>query len=270
MPDVPAQSSSSLVSASLKRDASAVSTATTGTTGRLLKGRGPLEAELVDSYYWSGNMLKDYIFFVRQWHPVLAICLHHKRHPYTTKMRVFVFLVTIFCPMFPAAVLEYLSERDEGQPASWWKLELWITLPSFLLNYILYKISVMDRRCAPKIGQDLAERMIQCVLRMFATLCKATCYFCVTMTMVAPLVTFLVYQAGSHECGFCGWHHMFEPWFFSMASSFVSWFPIHLFMPITGFLWHWNKERWEGKPPLEKLERLEEVNGYRWSEDLLA
>lgn len=273
MPDIPPQRSTS--SFSVKRGMSTHSTASSiGTAGRLMSRRGPLEAELVDSYYWSGSLLKDYVFFVRQWHPILAICLHHKRHPYTRQMRVFVFLVTIFFPMFPTALVLYLTEHEHGSPnigtESWWKIECWIVLPSMLLNTLLYRISVMDRRCAPKLGEDFATRLFGCALRMVATLCKAACYFCVTLTMVAPIITILIYEAGSRECEWCSWTYMLKPWCISMASSFFSWFPMHLFMPITGFLWHWHKERWEGKPPLEKLERLEEINGCGGSDDLLA
>merc|ERR1719464_2229664 len=36
-----------------------------------------LRSDLANSYYWSGNMGMDYVFFCCQWHPILGILFSH-------------------------------------------------------------------------------------------------------------------------------------------------------------------------------------------------
>merc|ERR1712118_317282 len=64
-----------------------------------------LERDLANSYYWSGNPCKDYLFFVANWHPLFGTCFCHPAHPWRKGQRVIMLMVTIAFTALPTARL---------------------------------------------------------------------------------------------------------------------------------------------------------------------
>jgi len=84
-----------------------------------------LQQDLASTHYWSGNFLKDWIFFIAQLHPLLGIFTSHPYHPWTKTDRVKMFIISTSLTMIPAIMVMRLVEHTFPK-------ELQVTLGKFL------------------------------------------------------------------------------------------------------------------------------------------
>merc|ERR1719188_1401714 len=107
-----------------------------------------LEYQLAQSYYWSGNFLKDLVFFVCNWHPFFGMFLSHPRHPWSKGERFGTFIVSCSITMLPSALMVRNMERS-----GFTRLEtnamifFGITLPVLVIEVSLYWLGIGDIFC---------------------------------------------------------------------------------------------------------------------------
>jgi hypothetical protein len=84
---------------------------------------------------------EDYVFFMRNFHPLFSICFAHAQHPILLRDRLMLELaVQAYC----FAMMEYtlIGEEDARRSSSviWWYMEMtcYVTIPSILLWWSLY------------------------------------------------------------------------------------------------------------------------------------
>lgn len=136
-----------------------------------------LKFDLANSYYWSGNFVRDYFFFVMQWHPLLSIFMCHPNHPWTKEQRFWMFLISAGLTFIPScaiskvfeggpdvAVLETTTPAfavDGAAPVSATQAVvgaaqqgsivvatiLFVTIPDTILGVILYQLAISETRC---------------------------------------------------------------------------------------------------------------------------
>jgi len=141
-----------------------------------------LKWDLANSYYWTGNFVRDYFFFIMQWHPLLGILMCHPNHPWTKEQRFYMFLISAGLTFIPSCAISVLICGDEhgheheittivtttapidGPPASIDEVRaatthavsktaellltiVFVTIPDTIFGVILYQLAISETRC---------------------------------------------------------------------------------------------------------------------------
>lgn len=208
-----------------------------------------LEWDLASSYNWSGDMWKDYWYFVANWHPLFGICFAHPAHPWKREQRLVTLVMTIamtaLLPALRAWLLHHTATSGDKEPSpeelhgpvilwlvSQWKIFTHVTIPVMLWQAALYRLSILDLYCKDRRDpccQFLAV-LVQTIRRwcflislVFAGMMMMTSFFMVLgrFLFVRPIAT-------------------------SLVQSWIAWFPIWLFLPYVGFVHSWRSEQSQG------------------------
>lgn len=214
-----------------------------GCIHRILYGSSPakalprLERDLANSYYWSGNVCKDYAFFIANWHPLLGICLCHPAHPWTKKQRFIMLMVTISGTTVPTArLLQGLDPEDETlKVTTYLNIFIHITLPVMLWESTLYRLTVLDLYC--KGRRNVFCRLCVCIVRCLRRCCFWTALFFSGVMLVASS---LILGSSSDQGAMVD---VIRPVGVSCAQSWIFWFPIWMALPYIGFAHYWCIER---------------------------
>jgi len=131
-----------------------------------------LQYDLANSYYWSGNFVRDYFFFVMQWHPLLSIFMCHPNHPWTKEQRLWMFLISAGLTFIPSCAISRIFEgspdvavletttpefavavvtQDAVVAAQKGSIAvatiLFVTIPDTIIGVILYQLAISETRC---------------------------------------------------------------------------------------------------------------------------
>jgi len=185
-----------------------------------------LRSELANSYYWSGSCIKDYLFFVCNWHPMLGMLFCHPNHPWTKTERVLMFAISLAISIIPSAVI---ASSVSNAAASTSATLLFVTLPNIIVGVVLYQLSIADTR----------QACVFCVpcLKLFKNCCM-----CFTL-VIGLAATGISYTIMTSENEHPEWDRMVRPLIMGQVYSAVTWFPLWLLIPCQlGFLSLWCAE----------------------------
>merc|ERR1740121_3364315 len=185
-----------------------------------------LRSELANSYYWSGSCIKDYIFFVCQWHPLIGIFLSHPNHPWTKRERVLMFLCSLALTLVPSAMIAaFLHDKGVRHVLKVLLTLILVTLPDTIFGVVLYQLSVADTKCP--LCAACTKSLEGCLMTV--------------ILIVGALSTIL----SSTILGAVGanWFDLLQPLIMGKLYSYATWFPIFLLLPCIGFALVWRGER---------------------------
>ncbi|CAE8686292.1 unnamed protein product [Polarella glacialis] len=193
-----------------------------------------LVKDLAGTYYWSGDVSRDWAFFVANWHPLLGICLSHPSHPWQKTERLSSFVITSSLTLLPSAFLVKLVNEDleGGGHMTAMSIFVFVTLPVMLLEVVLYYVSIADMYCKGNCCCDMIGRVGRCFKR---------CCFCASFLLafqISTLSLLVMPDVFSHHA-----QELLKPFLVSKLQSWITWFPLMTFMPCIGFLHSWCIER---------------------------
>mmetsp|Transcript_14862 Transcript_14862/g.42630 ORF Transcript_14862/g.42630 Transcript_14862/m.42630 type:complete len:256 (-) Transcript_14862:69-836(-) len=201
-----------------------------GTTAQV----GRLQRELANSYYWSGNICTDFLFFVSNWHPLLGLFCSHPAHPWRKKDRLATFILSVALSFLPSALLVSVSshtERTDVQLLSGWMVFVVVTLPIMIWEIALYWVVISDSFCKGR-----CDMMLPCVSQ-----CKKCCFMASLFVTAFLVLIAMMIVLGTRATAY----KVFLPVATSRVQSWIVWFPIWIFLPYLGFLHYWRIERRE-------------------------
>lgn len=216
-----------------------------------------LKYDLANSYYWSGHFVKDYIFFVMQWHPLLGVFMCHPNHPWTKLRRVWMLLISAALTFIPSIIIVKNTEafvshekmrlidtgiseanaeitaKALGATTQTIATLFWVTLPDTIIGVVLYQLAIAETRVCPccpcKEGLKSCARQLMkggiCVALLLVVISLGGANFVLggladnlTMEYLQPLIVGKLY-------------------------SYLFWFPMWIFLPCQlGFLSLWFAE----------------------------
>lgn len=202
------------------------------------------EWDLANSYYWSGNVSRDYLFFVAQWHPLLGICYSHPAHPWRKDQRLIMLLLTISFITLPTArllkILDASGKEDETQVASHWEIFAHVTVPMMVWECALYRLAVLDLYCKGRKGAccRLCGKLVQCMQK---------CCFSVAVIFSGMMIlASFCFLLGGSLLGGNSMLGALRLIVVSCVQSWITWFPVWMFLPYNGFLHYWHIEQRQG------------------------
>lgn len=205
-----------------------------------------LRSDLASFYYWSGNPVKDYFYFVFQWHPLIGILLSHPNHPWNKAERIGMLAISIAYSIIPSASIAETDilavEQAKGNQAAILAAHaatktsaiLFVTLPNVIMGVILYQIAIADTRC-PAMSRSA-----------FCSCCKSLkkcCFGCTFfLALINSIVAYIVLVNTNAPMA-----KLMKPLVYGLAMSWLTWFPIFLFLPFIGFIHEWciEKKAWD-------------------------
>lgn len=207
-----------------------------------------LKFDLANSYYWSGSMIKDYFYFVMQWHPVLGVLMCHPDHPWTKLDRFCMLLISAGLTFIPSCGIskgcdrftgvEHLANgtlaNTEGDTAaaeaantacSTASLLLFVTIPDTVIGVLLYQLAIANTRC-PSCADFWRAVMKCCVGCSFFLVLVTGAIGMVMLDGEPPREAIMIMAKGK------------------LYSWVVIWFPMWILLPCQlGFLSLWCAER---------------------------
>mmetsp|Transcript_27855 Transcript_27855/g.58966 ORF Transcript_27855/g.58966 Transcript_27855/m.58966 type:complete len:255 (-) Transcript_27855:103-867(-) len=188
-----------------------------------------LRSELANSYYWSGSFVKDYFFFVCNWHPMLGMLLSHPNHPWTKTERFLMFLISLSISIIPSAVIA--SSIEQAAVTTTATITL-VTIPNIIVGVVLYQLSIADTR----------QACVFCIPCL--SMCK-TCCMCSTL-FIGLASTGISYLIMTSESKNPHWEEMLNPLIMGQVYSQITWFPLWIVLPCQlGFVSLWCAEKKE-------------------------
>jgi len=220
-----------------------------------------LRWDLANSYYWTGNFVRDYFFFVMQWHPLLGLIMCHPNHPWTKTQRFCMFMISVGLTFVPSVGISKLGDEIFGGEAlvaavsgevvdvatitttTIYNVQdkirtgvktgsvqtltiLFVTIPDTIIGVILYQLAIAETRCG----------MCPCCIPCGKCVLKYTDYFAVVICAIA-------FTIGMMQL------HWEVPWgaLKIMASgkviSWGAWFIIWMLLPCQlGYVSLWSSE----------------------------
>jgi len=189
-----------------------------------------LKNDLANSYYWSGNIGLDYLFFVCQWHPWLGVLGCHPNHPWTRVERILMLAIAISISVVPSAFIAEKSAGDSMVSAAAGKVSsiLFITIPNIIFGVLLYQLSIADTRC-PHCSWCCGK--------------VQKCLFCISLVfgVVSTIIAYEIMETSTHKET---WTELMKPLVYGQLVSQITWFPLWLLLPCQlGFLSLWCSEK---------------------------
>lgn len=218
-----------------------------------------LKWDLANSYYWTGNFIRDYFFFVMQWHPLLGILMCHPNHPWSKLDRFYMFCISLGLTFVPSCIISSKVAGDSDEPLvtttlldpllsttpsvlypSGQDVEhgvrkgsalvltiLFVTIPDAVIGVILYQLAIAETRCA---GWTCCVGIGKCFM-------KFVLVFAVIICSVNAGIGYLVLKDGGPL------KHALQVLIMGKLYSYGTWFIIWLFLPCgLGYLSLWHSE----------------------------
>jgi len=184
-----------------------------------------LRYDLANTYLWSGNFFKDYVFFIANWHPILGILLCHPQHPWGKRERLQMTLISLFLTMPMSVFIAKRAQIDQLSSGAVTGLTLFfVTIPDTIIGIVLYQLSIAHTRCPSFAGcLNIVNR---CCLNCFLVIGILSSVFCY----------FQLQGTGIH------WVEAFEPLLIGKVYSYATWFPLWFLLPCMGYLHQWYSE----------------------------
>jgi len=215
---------------------------------------GQLKRDLVNCYYWSGNFIIDYIYFVFQWHPFIGMFLSHPQHPWSKPERLIQFIIETLWTLLPTLAVSQLCEGDETcQSVS---TKMYVTLPNCIISYFLYYMLILDInfqdvtvfKSLQKTNYWITNLMAKCA--SFVACSFLACCFCGAMcvsifAMVAIVgkreVDIVTHHetAAKPEMGSFFMQNLLQ----ARVQAYLFWFIYMSILPYVGFFHGWYLER---------------------------
>lgn len=193
-----------------------------------------LKWDLANSYYWSGNMGYDFVFFVAQWHPWIGILCCHPNHPWTRAERLLMVIVGLSISIVPSVLISQAFHDAHGAEIGMKVVTVaFVTVPSLILSVILYQMAILDGRgkCCTICGPCL--RCFQQCMVGITVVIAGTALFCSFILLEGE-------QALEHQA--INWVKALTPLIKGQLFSQLLWFPLWILLPCQlGFLdlWHY-------------------------------
>lgn len=199
---------------------------------------GQLQRDLANTYYWSGSFGRDYVFFIRNWHPLIGIFCCHPLHPWMKRERLGMLLIAIAMTTLPFAIRSKLMEKDSDDPIAqsidYAAVYFYITLPIMIVGYILYYITISEAWCK--------DRHWCCGPLKMSVRCCRRMYFCYS-SVIAIMMFFGALVISSGGATSPPYKRLLEDVLISQAQGWLTWFPIMLVLPYVGFPHGWRMEQ---------------------------
>mmetsp|Transcript_28426 Transcript_28426/g.88406 ORF Transcript_28426/g.88406 Transcript_28426/m.88406 type:complete len:278 (-) Transcript_28426:140-973(-) len=187
-----------------------------------------LKSDLANSYYWTGNICLDYVFFVANWHPILGLVFCHPNHPWSKLERLEMFLISLAITLVPSAAIgAYFDEDPRWLRSKHALIFAFVTVPDIVVGVVLYQLSIADTRCPNLCGKclDLTKKCCIVQVAFAGAVSVAVAYVILSQKNVS-------------------WTNLFVPLVEGRLWSFLIWFPMWLVLPCQlGFLDLWCSER---------------------------
>lgn len=183
-----------------------------------------LQCDLANSYYWTGKMSSDYVFFVCNWHPWLGLLFSHPNHPWSKFERLLMQIVSLSISIVPAALIA----TSVGPGLRQIFTLAFVTLPNIIYGVILYQCAIAATRCWV------------CMAPCFK--CCRNCVFSLTLgaCVSASLVAYTIMTAEHHP----HWQKLLTPLVMGQVYSQIMWFPLWIILPCQlGFCSLWKTEQ---------------------------
>lgn len=198
-----------------------------------------LELDLANSYYWSGSFLKDYLFFIANWHPLLSTCLCHPAHPWTKAQRLIMLMVSVSFTTLPSARLLRVVAKQDGiaYAATHLGIFLHVTLPVMIWESALYRLAVLDLYCKGR-QSPCCKLFVHCI-----RVVRHCCFLLASVISgLMVLGSFLILASSDAPV-----YDALRPVAVSCMQSWILWFPIWMTLPYIGFCHYWGIERRRAK-----------------------
>lgn len=188
-----------------------------------------LEYQLAQSYHWSGSFVKDYLFFICNWHPFIGMLCSHPFHPWSKSERVQSFIVSCSITLLPAALLvRRLHQNGFSDTETSGTVFFTITLPMMVIEASLYWLAVGGIFCRGGV--------CHCVTHIVDFIRACCLGFSLIVSTFAILLSLLT-------LGNADPMKLIRPLVMSRMQSYVIWFPLWFLLPCVGFLQVWSRER---------------------------
>lgn len=102
---------------------------------------GQIQRDLAQCYYWSGNFVIDYIWFVLQWHPLIGMLCSHPKHPWSKGERFCQFTLESLWTVFPTIAITSAAPDEASRKEM---LLVFVTIPCSIISYFLYYLLILD------------------------------------------------------------------------------------------------------------------------------
>jgi len=205
-----------------------------------------LHFDLANSYHWSGNFVKDYFYFVMQWHPLLGILMCHPNHPWSKLTRFAMFMLSAGLTFIPSCVITNIAAAtestlvgtDANDPNASHATSkgtemiltlLFVTLPDVILGVFLYQLAIAETRCAScPCCIPIGKSIMKYSLIIAAVVVAINVSIGLAMLGGNPPVDALITLAKGK------------------VFSYITWFPLWVVLPCQlGFVSLWNSEKKE-------------------------
>lgn len=185
-----------------------------------------LRSDLANSYYWCGDITRDYLFFIANWHPFLGMFCCHPNHPWSKRQRVEMFMISLALTMMPSALVAASLHHGCFKNAEVIAILLLVTIPDSIIGTLLYQLSIAHTNCPG------CTPLLNCI--MFC------CQRSVLMSgLLSTGVCYLILRSTDVH-----WTALLSPLILGKLWSYITWFPIWFLMPCyMGFLHVWCVER---------------------------
>lgn len=180
-----------------------------------------LVLELARAYHWYGGIWADYIFFVRNWHPLLGILVCHPLHPWGKLERLLATLVSCATTLLASAAIASMFGINGSV------LLFWLTLFASTFESSMYMLAVGKAYCPGCF-------CLTCLADGVKGFCFAGGMVCL---MALAFLDLLVIQDESDVAD------LFWPLLHARLKALLMWFPINLLVPCIGFLPVWLCEK---------------------------
>jgi len=202
-----------------------------------------LKYDLANSYWWSGNLVKDYFFFVMQWHPLLGIFMCHPNHPWTKLHRFYMLLISAGIT-FPMACVAFKAGEEAAANAPEGAEEVaregavkfltifGVTLPDTIIGVILYQLAIAETRCG------CCPAAIPCAKALMKYGLYIACFFVVINLSIGYFI--IGGDDSDHTL-----EDALQPLITGKVWSWATWFPLWIILPCQ--LGYWSLWSYEDK-----------------------
>jgi len=193
----------------------------------------------MNKYLWSGIWWKDYVFFVANWHPLLAILFCHPSHPWTRLKRLG---MLFFSCSFTFLIADLQLRDADNKAMKWFALFACVTLPAMIMETLLYMIVTL-----PAQFEDRGGRWCGWTCSCFNRLSKWLKVYCLCKAFLLAIVMIIatVYMAADYHDSM---DLLGEAVLRSRIQSAIIWFAISMVNPWSGFIVCWRAQK--AKHPL--------------------
>lgn len=192
-------------------------------------------------YISKVGFCQDYWFFIANSHPLLGIFLCHPYHPWSKGERFIMLVVATALTLVPSALMIWLVHKEnelitgDDKATNRYHLDelavlCCVTIPVMMCNALMYQLAVADARCLGsnmKCCAQVMQKVKSCMFFWLSVFSFFTAAFGIGFACMVDI-------------------HLGKLALSTLRSTlqrWILWFPIYFFMPCSGFLHGWCKER---------------------------